>query len=339
MIEIFKFKGPIFKAIILLVLLTLAVGSVLILKDATPQKLILFLRDKTVEIEDSVDLANIMKIISTMEKKPSAEFHEYADKGIFIYNKIKKQRFMLEDGFVHLGGETYYGIYEASCIRDILNKYIYDKKFVVEKIQNSSRILLKAEDLKQYVELSDSQRSELVKCLESAFIEYEEIVGPKWGDYPDYVIEAYTQNPDNKKIVLCILNPEMMLETNGGFNVYVTDSHIWDFVSSIIPATESEENDVRYLFKADKVFVIESEKYTKDYSYAKTIFIRSLYDAEPSKKEEIINNNENEKLILKFTINGDSKIVEVYENGYIYNGICYKKTGILEQMKRIMSVP
>lgn len=336
MIEIFLFKGPILKTIILLILLVLAVGSFLILKDATPEKLILFWRDKTIEIEDTTDLANIMKIISTMEKKPSAEFHEYADKGILIYNKFKKQSFMLEDGFVRLGGETYYGNYEASCIMDILNKYIYDKKFIIEKIRNTSRILLKAEDLKKHIELNDSQKSELINCLESAFIKYEVIVGPKWGDYPDYVIEAYTQNPDNKKIVLCILNPEMMLETNGEYSVYVTDSHIWDFVSSIIPATDFEENDVRYLFKADKVFIIESEKYTYEYTAWKAALIRLLYDAEPSKKDEIIKNNE--RLILKFEINGDLKIVEVYEDGYVYNGIFYKKPGILEHIKSLMKV-
>lgn len=298
-----------------------------------PQSILLNMGEKQINIEDETDVFNIYSIIQTMKVSSQVNEAEQGIKGELIFNKNNKQNITFGENYIILDGKAYEGIEKCVAIKNILNKYIYDKKYLIEAVEKSDVIQLFANDISDNRIFTDKEKSQLITTLNSMDIRYMEPTGaPIVSDFPDYSLQLCSKNKENVYTTIYIPNSDLINVAGNTISIYSTGDDLWKMASSlIIPHKFIDKANPSYLFNAKKVELNDGLEYglgSGEYTNRLLWIVRLLKDGELAAKNTI----ENKKLTLIFTKENEAYEVTVYKEGFVYNNKFYNKPNVLDEI-------
>ncbi len=295
------------------------------------EKIVIFFREKEIEILNETDLININMIISNMQPEKRGEVKIEGIKGkIFLKSGIINDFAIMIDK-VYIGNNIYQGENECKQVRNILNRYIYDKRYIIEALESEDKITVVAKDLENEIMLDNKNKIELIDVFTKSDVKYNDNYpgGALVSKFPNYNIELSDFN-------IHIINPNTLIVVKDYYDIYLTDNGIWNLLNEIIPIQNiKDEKNILYLFNAKKVEINRLPKsiLDGDYTSRKEWIIRILREAK-LKENTII---DNPKLMIKFTIEGKTYEVSVYEHSFKYNSKYYEKLNILKEIESMLS--
>ncbi len=302
-----------------------------------PQSILLNIGEKQINIQDETDALNIYSIIQSMKVSSQINQSEQGIKGELIFNQNTKQNISFSENYIILDGKSYEGIEKCIAIKNILNKYIYDKKYLIEAIEKSDIIQLLANDISGERIFIDKEKNQLITILKNMDIKYiESIDAPIVSDFPDYSLQLFSKNKEKVYTTINIPNSGLINVVSDTINIYNTDGNLWDMASSlIIPQKIIDKDNPSYLFNAKKVEINDGLEYglgSGEYTSRLLWIVRLLKEGELDTK----NASENEKLTLIFTKENETYKVIVYKDGFIYNNKFYNKPNILDKIISVL---
>ncbi|WP_432405034.1 hypothetical protein [Wukongibacter sp. M2B1] len=214
---------------------------------------------------------------------------------------------------------------------------------LIEKIVYpiSDKVYLSAKDENTMYVMNKKETKELISKLEVLSIEDQEQYIGTPTIYPSYEI-IIKRDPDYK---FYFKNHEIMIIDTPIVYLYCKyDKKLWDYIVEKLPKENSaKENDLRFLLKADKVIVkdLDGTYDLENSSYYNIELPRQILKSKPKEIEKSSDGTIEEDLrfVLKFSVDGRTKEVLIYNNYIIYEDNVYYSKNIYEHIKATLMLP
>lgn len=298
-----------------------------------PSRIYVSLSDEPFEINKETDIRNICALINNMEQIPIESVRaEYITTGYFEYGKEKKD-FILGPEFFILGDKAYAGSSECKSVWSIVEKHDRNLERLLGILGESNEIRIYANDLDMDINLKSEQIEALLSIIGNSELHNISWEGQLTPDYPDYLIELPQKNKDGINYNISLVNKSLLAAKFERIHTYHCNPGLFDFIQSLMNAEAPKiEDGAAYLFNAEKVEILEHDL-SGDYSQYSASIARILNKAIETDQRENLGDI---KLKMKFTIDGESYEIIIYENNFVFNEKTYYRKGIYSDLLNML---
>lgn len=196
---------------------------------------------------------------------------------------------------------------------------------IVQQVKAAEKVTLEAKDLSLQVDLSSTQREQLVEQIGSlAFIE-----GVPRGrvPFPSLVLKAQSV-PDS---VDFFISSGEALSVNGRY--YQMPEDLWELLVSWLPPDQSKPSDLTYLFRADSATTTMSPRpITRDDG----LFFSVVRLLKEGKLSDLANPPSPPVGEIAFQFGDQLVLVTMGEDWFAYEETIYHRSGLRQDFERLM---
>jgi len=303
--------------------------------------------DKTIEIivnegwkhASIKDADKIKTILSLIEQSEFiTELNSGQDlsfiSGEFVLSNGLTIPFSLDDEHLFIQDRSYQRM-KIVQLYTLLSNAVYSPEVLINAVESSNAIILKAGDNNLQITLSDQQRLEFIKAFltaELVFLDYPIIEATP---YPNQQIILQLDN-ETQLLIWISMKGKLCLE---GYIWYDSNGIIKDIITKMLPVIPIDDfSKVESLFNYDQVSCTDIDGSVYDYSNRTPWFARIIIGEgnndlvkQPSELEKA------DKIILNFKNDKQEIEVKIYKDGYIFNKQYYSKPGILDEINSMMT--